>query len=176
MVATADAIRRQVRGGAPGVEGKTGATAAGTPLSDLITDLCKSRSRESYARFLEAFFSATVGVRASGAPKGTLADCAVTREHPVLISSSVDAHGRRVVLVYADPPAFRRNFGSRFNAEMTGEGALQTALASPECAGVRVNSATEEVSVVIDRETVERVLGSTKARSNDDRRPWWKFW
>jgi hypothetical protein len=63
-----------------------------------------------------------------------------------------------MVLAFADPEAFAARFGRRFNAVIAGEAVLATVMLNPNCAGVLVNSALSETSVVIDRATVESLV------------------
>lgn len=129
-----------------------------TPLSDHIAHYLETRTQDSYARFLEVFRSAKVGVMASGAPAGTSGDFQATSENPISVGSSKDSGGQPVVLVFADPHAFSLRFGMCFNAEILGESVLETVKLNVDCHGVRVNSATAKVSILIDRRTVESLL------------------
>ncbi len=79
-----------------------------------------------------------------------------------------------MVLAFADPKAFAVRFGRSFNAALVGEALLATALLNPECAGVLVNSALAEVSVVIDRATADAMV--RPSRGQTDAKPWWRFW
>jgi hypothetical protein len=145
-----------------------------TILSDLMLTYIREGDQESYRLFLNEFQQASVGVFAEGAPKGTIGEFTSSADHPISISRTMDQQGRNVVLVYADPPIFARNYGARFNAEMSGQSILETVLINPDCFGIRVNCATAEVSVIIDREAVESMLDPDKASRVS--RPWWKFW
>jgi len=141
-----------------------------------MADFMESRTQSSFARFLEAFRHARVGVIASGAPEGTTGDFTSTSEHPMSVGLSKDNDGHPVVLAFADPPAFTRNFGSRFNAETSGEAVLKTVLLNPKCQGVRVNSAKVEISIFIDRHSAVSLLGSSNTAPASSRPPWWKLW
>jgi hypothetical protein len=145
-----------------------------TPLSDLIAAISASRSSESYAQFLEAFRKSQVCVRAEGVPAGTVGRFVSTPECPVAVAKTVHAGGRPMVLAFADPEAFAARFGERFNAMMAGDALLATVLRNPDCAGVLVDSALAEVSVVITRATVQRLVrpGSSRPAA----KPWWRFW
>ncbi|HEX7314380.1 MAG TPA: SseB family protein [Pyrinomonadaceae bacterium] len=146
-----------------------------TPLSDLIAVQAASGQPRDWARFVEAFRTSQLGVMVSGAseyPSGTFV---VTEDQPMSVGLTTHAGGRPMVLAFADPAAFERRFGRQFNALMTGDDLLATALANPACAGVLVNSALAEISVVIDRATAEslaRAGGGAGAKG----KPWWRFW
>jgi len=99
-----------------------------------------------------------------------------TPEHPISVGLSTDNAGHNVVLAFADPDAFVRAFGARFNATMSGEAVLQTAVHNPACYGVRVNSAKAEISILIDRQTAVSLLDAGKGAPPSSQRPWWKFW
>ena len=144
-----------------------------TPLSDLIDDYVGWYTHKSFVRFLQAFREARVGVGAIGIPPSTIGDFQASSEHPISVGSSEDDQGNRVVLVCADPHAFAQRFGLRFNAEMQGRSVLETVLHDPECAGIRVNSAIREVSIIIDRENTKRLLAPSRSA---DQRPWWRLW
>jgi tetratricopeptide (TPR) repeat protein len=165
-----------VRGWIHELERETGGATPKTPISDLMADYIESQTQESFARFLEAFRRARVGVIASGAPEGTTGDFTSTSKHPLSVGLSKDNDGHPVVLAFADPPAFARNFGGRFNAEMSGEAVLKTVLLNPECRGARVNSAKAEVSILIARHSAASLLGSSNTAPASSRRPWWKVW
>lgn len=159
------------------LESEMSETAFLTPLSDLIDDLhFKSGTQDSFADFLQAFRCALVGVIALGVPQGSMGEFTSMPEHPVSLGSSTDNDGHRVVLAFADPNAFVRAFGARFNATMSGEQVLQTVVHNPACYGVRVNSAKAEISIIIDRDTAVSLLGADNAAATSSQRPWWKFW
>lgn len=126
------------------------------PLSDLMdrgeTDL------QAYSKFLEEFRLSMLGVMATGAPEETEGPFQSTDENPIILGSSEDAEGRSVLLAFADPEAFAQRFGRHFNAELSGEALLQTVLMDRDCWGIRVNSAKREMSVIIDRDTAQRLL------------------
>ena len=148
-----------------------------TPLSDLIESYVEVGDQACYERFLVGFRNARVGAQASGgAPKGTPGDVVSTDEQPVSIAASTDADGNPVLLAFADPAAFSRNFGVQFNAEVTGEALLKTVLSQPDCYGVRVNSAKEEISILIDRSTAATLVEASAHTPVSGPRPWWKFW
>jgi len=158
------------------LESEISQTAFATPLSDLIDSHFKSSTQNSFADFLQAFRSAVVGVIASGGPQGTMGNVTSTPEHPISVGLSTDNAGHNVVLAFADPDAFVRAFGARFNATMSGEAVLQTAVHNPACYGVRVNSAKAEISILIDRQTAVSLLDAGKGAPPSSQRPWWKFW
>src|SRR5262249_6554497 len=107
---------------------------------------------------------------------GAVGDVISTDERPLSLGMSTDGEGHSMVLVFADPPAFIKNFGRRFNAEMVGEAALQTAVYHHDCHGVRVNSAKAEISILIGRQEAVPLLGSKHAAAASSGRPWWKIW
>ena len=55
------------------------------------------------------------------------------------------------------------HFGPRFNAGVPGAVVLQMAATDADCDGILVNSATEEVSLVISKSTARSLVGSTGA-------------
>jgi tetratricopeptide (TPR) repeat protein len=157
------------------LESEISETAFPTPLSDLIDTYFKDSTQNSFADFLQAFRQAVVGVIASGVPQG-VGEFTSTADHPVSLGSSTDNNGHRVVLAFADPDAFARTFGVRFNVTMPGEDVLQTVVHNPDCYGVSVNSAKSEISIIIDRQTVVSLFDAGKGAPDSSQRPWWKFW
>jgi hypothetical protein len=145
-----------------------------TPLSDLIAAHITSGSMESWAQFLEGFRKSHLGLVAMGAPAGTAGEIVSSADRPISIGLTRHAGGRPMALAFADPESFAVRFGQPFNALMAGEALLATALFNPECAGVLVNSALAEVSVVIDRATADAMLrpGGGKPAA----KPWLRFW
>lgn len=148
-------------------------TTSDTPLSDLIAVHIASGSPENWARFLDEFRKTKVGVHAVGVPEG-VSEFTSTADQPVSVAFTAHAGGQPMVLAYADPMAFSARFGQRFNAGMVGESVLATVLLHPDCTGVLVNSALVEMSVVIDRPTVEWLL--QPADDQPPTKPWWRFW
>jgi hypothetical protein len=145
-----------------------------TPLSDLIAAHNASRSSQSYAQFLDGFRKALVGVCATGMPAGTVGDFVSTADCPIKVDSTEHAGGRPMVLAFADPEAFAARFGQQINAQMVGESLLATVLLNPDCAGVLVNSALAEVSLAIERATVESLV--RPASDRPAAKPWWRIW
>jgi SseB protein N-terminal domain len=145
-----------------------------TPLSDLIAAHIANDSPESWNQFLDGFRKSQVGVVASGVPAGAVGEFVSTVDQPLSVGITLHAGGRPMVLAFADPKAFSVRFGRSFNAALVGEALLATALLNPECAGVLVNSALAEVSVVIDRATAEAMVRPSCGQT--DAKPWWGFW
>ena len=145
-----------------------------TPLSDLIAAHVTSGSPETWAQFLDGFRRSQVGVVAVGVPTGAAGEFVSTADRPVSVGLTRHAGGRPTALAFADPIAFAARFGRPFNAALAGEALLATVLLNPECAGVLVNSALAEVSVVIDRATAEALVRSGAGQPAD--KPWWRFW
>jgi hypothetical protein len=143
-------------------------------LSDLIAAHIASGSSKIWRQFLDKFRASEVGVFAVGAPAGTTGKFVTTADQPVSVAFTRHAGGRPMVLAFADPEAFAARFGRRFNATMAGQAAIATAVLSPDCAGVLVNSALAEVSVVIDRATAESLVRPPGERQRA--KPWWRFW
>jgi hypothetical protein len=149
-------------------------TSSDTPLSDLIAAHIASGSPESWNHFLDGFRKSQVGVVASGVPAGTVGEFVSTADQPISVGITQHAGGKPMALAFADPNAFAVRFGQPFNAALVGEALLATALLNPECAGVLVNSALAEVSVVIDRATAGELV--RLSREQTDAKPWWRFW
>jgi hypothetical protein len=147
-----------------------------TPLSDLIAAHRAKGTSQSYARFLDGFRGAMLGVVAAGLPKGAAGEVVSCASQPVSVGMTQHAGGRPMVLAFADPVAFARRFGAQFNAEISGEALLATALLNRECQGVLVNSALADVSIVIDRVTAESLTRPAGDSRQSGRKPWWKFW
>jgi hypothetical protein len=82
------------------------------------------------------------------------------------------AKGRKMVLAFADPQAFAKKFGQKFNAGISGEAIFGTVALNPACDGILVNSAKDVVSIVINRKTAL----SAHRRASICTKPWWKFW
>jgi hypothetical protein len=129
-----------------------------TPLSDLISEHARVRTPESFARFVDSFRKSTVGVIANGLPEG-VTKFVSTAEHPISVGQTKHAGGHCMALAFADPVAFARKFGLKFNAGMPGEALLRGILLNPKSEGVLVNSAKDEVSIVIDRKAILSLPG-----------------
>jgi hypothetical protein len=144
------------------------------PLSHLIAAHMASGSSETWTRFLDGFRNSQVGVVAVGVVGGVAGEFLSTADRPVSVGLTRHVSGLPMALAFADPEAFAARFGRPFNAALIGETMLATVLLNPDCAGVLVNSALAEVSVVIDRATAQLLVRSAGERSAA--KPWWRFW
>ena len=147
-----------------------------TPLSDLTEVHANARDDRSYKHFLDCFCIASVGVRATGAPTDVSGAFTSSSEHPVSVGLSTDSEGRSLILAFADPLAFSRNFGTPFNAEMTGNTLFKAVLHNMKCEGIRVNSAKAEISMFISRTSAVEKLGVASPPTATKNKPWWKRW
>ena len=149
------------------------------PLSQLLETFATTGAPASYQKFLAAFRQAPLGVVAT--PKRS------TNGEPSL-GCSVDAQGRSRLLTFADPDAFQINYGDKFNAEMIGEDVLRTLDVHTDCVGIQVNSATDEVSLTIQRADALNLLKQQLPNKNrlqeqmqqpdaptPSRKAWWRF-
>ncbi|MEO3817176.1 SseB family protein [Plantactinospora sp. B24E8] len=143
-----------------------------TPLSDVMAEHAETKSPESYERFLRLFRAATIGIVAVGelAPD---ANGRVIADGNLGAGRTSHGDGKSRLLAFADPEAALRNFGPRFNAGVPGEVLLRMAATDPESEGVLVNSATQEISLVISKSTAQSLLTPPTAEA-PGRRPWWK--
>jgi hypothetical protein len=164
-------FRFGIRGG---VNVSDASATSDTPLSDLIAVHMARGSPESWGRFLDGFRKSQVGVVVVGVPAGTAGEFVSTADRPVSVGLTRPAGGPPMALAFADPEAFAARFGRTFNGALAGEALLATVLLEPTCAGVLVNSALAEVSVVIDRVTAESLVRPTGERPGA--KPWWRFW
>jgi hypothetical protein len=124
-----------------------------TPLSELIASHKADGTAQSFDRFLDAFCKSRMGVYASGASDDLREHFVSTTEQPISVARTRDRH----LLAFADPAAFAQTFGPRFNASLSGVALLATVLHSADCQGIRVNSALDEISIIIDRGVVARL-------------------
>lgn len=149
--------------------------ASDTPLSDLMAVYIAEGSSRTWGRFLDEFRVSKLGVRVTGLPEGAVGDFTSPDDHSLSVGMTDHAGGQPMVLAFADPAAFERRFGRRFNATMTGDALLGTALHSADCRGILVNSALTEASVVIDRENAEIMLAAA-SRARSSGKTWWRLW
>jgi hypothetical protein len=119
-----------------------------TPLSDAMAVHAETGTGESYDRFVELFRTSVVGVAMDGLPVPDEQGNLVAGED-VSVRSTTHGDGRSRIAAYADPEVFLVNYGPQFNAGIAGEVLLSMAASDPDCAGVLVNSATREISLVI---------------------------
>jgi hypothetical protein len=129
----------------------------------------------TYAQFLKCFRGSKLGVLVADAPDGATGDYVTTAERPFSLATTTHGGGRTMLLAFADPEQFARRFGVPFNATIMGKDLLATVLLNPECEGVLVNSATAEVSIVIDRATVESQV-AMGLHHTPKQKAWWQFW
>jgi hypothetical protein len=131
-----------------------------TPLSDALVESSQSNDQRSYEFFVQAFARTKVGAVIFGAPDGFDGDIKATDTTRFHLGNTTDAHGKSMILTFADPKIFVRNYGGRCNGEILGIDVFKTVIANPQCEGVRVNCATAEISVIISRDVIERFIES----------------
>jgi hypothetical protein len=122
-----------------------------------MSEYAETRTPESYERFLASFRGSTVGFVAVGTPASDSRDRFVA-DGGLGAGRTTHGDGRPRILAYADPEVALRNFGPRFNAGLSGEVLLQMAANDSDCDGILVNSATSEISLVIDKPTAQSLL------------------
>jgi hypothetical protein len=141
------------------------------PLSDIMSEHAATRSPESYERFLALFRACTVGIAANGTLV-TDASGRLVAGGNLAAARTTHGDGMARILTFADPDAALRNFGPRFNAGVPGAVILQMAATDADCDGILVNSATEEVSLVISKSTAQSLVAST-GEAEAPRQRWW---
>jgi SseB protein N-terminal domain len=124
-----------------------------SPLSDALAAYAGNRTDENWDRFIGVFRNAIVGAVGSGP-----ADAEGRSGAGFGLGRTTHGDGRPRILTFADPPVYARTFGRRFNVGVPGSVLLEMAAGDPDCAGILVNSATGETSVVISQEAAEAAL------------------
>jgi hypothetical protein len=151
-----------------------------TPLSDLMVKCEEDKSSEAFNRLCLHFLESAVGVMGIGAPTSPHPQVVTsTAENPLKLACTTFPDGKQRVLAFADPPEFAKRFGLKFNATMPGRGLCETVRASPDGAGILLNSALHERSIIISREYALRLLAphrKVRTRAPTAEKPWWKFW
>ncbi len=127
------------------------------PLSALMAQQAKTPANETYDRFVAMFRTSTIGVVAAGMTKPDADGRLITAEG-FGVGRTTFNDGRERIMAFADPEVFLRRFGPRFNAGVPGEVLLRMAADDPECEGILVNSALEEVSIIISKDFARWVL------------------
>ncbi|GAB3835381.1 hypothetical protein ACFPIJ_51005 [Dactylosporangium cerinum] len=138
-----------------------------SPLSDAMGEHAATRSPESYERFLALFRAGTVGIVAIGTPETDASGRLVTGSN-LGAGRTTYGDGKARILTFADPETALRNFGPRFNAGLSGADVLQMVATNADCDGILVNSATEEISLVISKSTAQSLV-----ETEPPRRRWW---
>ncbi|GIJ43747.1 hypothetical protein Val02_06330 [Virgisporangium aliadipatigenens] len=142
-----------------------------SPLSDTMAEHAATKSPESYERFLALFRASTIGIATTGTPIRD-ADGNLTTGHGFGAGRTTHGDGQPRILAFADPEVALRNFGPRFNAGVSGAVLLQMAATDDGCAGILVNSAIAEISLVISKSTARSVL-APDAEPAQPKRHWW---
>lgn len=145
-----------------------------TPLSNLLIQYAKDRTPSNYEKLCQTFTTAIVGVCAEGTPEGQAGMFQSTSENPFRVASTSYGDGQSRVLAFADPEAFAKKFGPKFNALMRGIDVCNVVKHSPGCAGILLNNANEETSFVFSRKDALRLMGINTNEKPVN--PWWKFW
>jgi hypothetical protein len=127
-----------------------------------------TRSPESYERFLALFRASVIGIVAVGAVEQDAQGQSVAGKN-FGAGKTTHGDGRPRALAYADPEAALRNFGPRFNAGIAGEVLLRMAASDAGCEGILVNSATQEISLIISRPTVQSLVSPSATEAPDHR-------
>jgi hypothetical protein len=121
-----------------------------SPLSDAMAAYAGNRTDENWVLFVGVFRNAIVGAVGSGPVDEE------GRSRPGFgVGRTTHGDGRPRILTFADPPVYARTFGQPFTVGVPGSVLLEMAAGDPDCAGILVNSATSETSVVITREAAE---------------------
>ncbi|GIG00804.1 hypothetical protein [Catellatospora citrea] len=142
-----------------------------TPLSDALVAHAEVQNAETFERFVTLFRVSMVGVMSDNLPPSE-GNTAVMSDGSLRIASTSYHDGRSRIMTYADPEAFLRTYGPRFNAGLRGEDVLRMAAAAPDCHGILVNCATREISQVISKEMAQALVAPVAA--DTPRRPWWR--
>ncbi|MCA9679155.1 MAG: SseB family protein [Kofleriaceae bacterium] len=138
-----------------------------TPLSDAITEVLQGQTPALYARFLEVFARSRLGVIVHGLAAGADGTVMVLRgEARCAMIKHPD--GRGMVLACSDREVFVTRFDRPFNAELDAAELMKVALHNPDCAGILINNATSEHSIVVERATIERLVAAAAAAGPDD--------
>jgi hypothetical protein len=127
-----------------------------TPLSDLMSAYSADHIPARFDAFLAEFRRSTLGVIATGTPN-VPGDYVSTKQMPMSVGLTRYAHGKLMVLAFADPHEFAKRFGRKFNAGIKGEALLATCLLNKDCCGILVNNAITESCVAISRSVAERL-------------------
>ncbi|WP_033337417.1 SseB family protein [Catenuloplanes japonicus] len=124
-----------------------------SPLSDALAAYAGNRTDENWTAFVAVFRNSIVGAVGSGPVDEN------GRSRPGFgVGRTTAGDGRPRILTFADPPIYARRFGQVFTVGVPGSVLLEMAAGDPDCAGILVNSALEESSVVITREEAEASL------------------
>src|SRR5262249_13816896 len=121
------------------------------------TEHSDTRSPESYERFLGLFRASVIGIVAVGAA-GQDAQGQTVAGGNFGARRTTHGDGRSRLLAYADPEAALGHFRPRFNAGVAGEVLLRMVASDADCEGILVNSATQEISLVISRQTAQSLV------------------
>ncbi|MDR7274807.1 SseB family protein [Catenuloplanes atrovinosus] len=123
-----------------------------SPLSDALAAYAGNRTDENWARFVAVFRNSIVGAVGAGPVSGGRSGAGFG------VGRTTHGDGLPRILTFADPPVYARTFGQHFTVGVPGSVLLEMAAGDPDCAGILVNSATSETSVVITREAAEAAL------------------
>ncbi|MDP9795483.1 hypothetical protein J2S43_003995 [Catenuloplanes nepalensis] len=123
-----------------------------SPLSDALAAYAGNRTDENWGRLVDVFRNSIVGAVGAGPVSGGRAGAGFG------VSRTTHGDGRQRILTFADPPVYARTFGQHFNVGVPGSVLLEMAAGDLDCAGILINSATSETSVVITREAAEAAL------------------
>ena len=139
-----------------------------TLLSDVMAEHSDTRNPGSYERFLALFRASVIGIVAVGAVAQNAQRQHVADKN-LGAGKTTYGDGRPRLLAHADPEAALRNFGPRFNAGVAREVLLRMAAGDADCEGILVNSATQEISLIISRPTVQSLVSQSTTEAPDHR-------
>jgi hypothetical protein len=147
-----------------------------TPLSDAIAQVLAHDTPETYARFLDVFMQSSLGVIVTGLPPGASGAVQVKGDG-VGCAKGQTPDGRVMLLACADRAVFVTRFDRPFNAEIEAASLMNVVMTNPDCAGIMINSATSEHTIVVERATIARLMGPAgPAPTPSKNKPWWRFW
>jgi hypothetical protein len=127
------------------------------PLSEVMAEHSAARSSESYERFLALFRDSVVGIVGVGAGLQEAMRQSVAGAE-LGAGRTTHGDGKLRLLAFADPEAYLRNFGPRFNVGVAGEVLLRMAASDAESEGILVNSANQAISIIISKATAQSLV------------------
>ncbi len=130
-------------------------------LSDLIDSLHESWTAERFNMLLAKLKASSVGIIAINVPDHYLGKTVRTASEGVTLASTRHGDGKSRILAFAEPRDFVAKFGPKCNGEMLGAEVIKVVLHNPDCAGILLNSAKSEISIVIERDALITTASDT---------------
>jgi len=140
-------------------------------LSELMRTFNNLEDEEKYLQFVHEFGKSTVGIKYL--LREDSENTFKCRSDGIFLEVALDAYGRKMFRVYADPQLYKDRNDIVFSDTMTGKAACEILFQITAADGIFVCSAIDAVDFPIFREEAAKILNASQVPAP---KAWWKVW